>query len=363
MKFLVLSYNSVLFHDEVANAICERMKFYGHECNCRDLEEYSSETPDNEYVGIRFNKQTLVDYSDKLKSHNARNVSSSFFFSVTYAKHIYEDFTANAYDAIICTNIFSALAASYVKNKYCRSVSVYVVSTEYTYCPFYDELDVNRIFISSAAIKHEYTDRGISEEKLVCSGIPVEYRYSNGMTKDEARMILGLPCDRFICVIFADNDSFSNIYDFIDIILERPLSGYDIIVYAGNNHKLRNGITERYYKYQNICALGFTDKVHLYMKSADLIITNPNGISSTKVMVMRTPLLLINPKHGSETYNFRSLIELGVAIGGRDTQEIVFGFESVLINEKVRDLLVYNQNRYINASSADDICNSIFNDF
>ena len=370
MKFLVLSCNTGQGHNSAAKAVCERLTHLGHECDFKDTLRYCSKSV-SESICNSYDKIVLhtprafgigYKYSKSIIYKGGKKKSAVYALNMSYSKRLYRDIIKNKYDAVICTHVFPAQSVTHAKHKHGLDVPVYVIATDYSLSPFYDELDVTKFFVSMKEVVHEYTDRGIPEEMIVPSGIPVSERFSLDISKSDAREILGLPSDRFICLIMSGSMGFGNIYELIDKIIERPVSGYDIIVITGNNTKLRMGITEKYSHYSNIGAIGYTDKVHLFMKSADLIITKPGGLSSTEAMVCGVPLILTNPIPGCETENYRLLTDLGAAIGGKEIDKAVYGFESVLINKKVGDELVYHQKKYINANSTKTICECILND-
>lgn len=370
MKFLVLSCNTGGGHNSAAKAVKEKMLSLGHECEIKDALAFGSKmlssgvctsydkivlhTPRTFGVGYRYSK-SIVYKGGKRKS-------AVYAVNMTYSKKLYNFITQNKFDAVVCTHVFPAQAMTHIKHKYALTVPIYVVATDYSFSPFYDELDVNRFFVSMKEVKHEYTERGISEEKIIPSGIPVSDRFTLPISKKQAREELCLDKESFLCVIMSGSMGFGNVYDLIDGILKKELSGYQILVIAGNNTKLRDTINEKYANEKNISAIGFTDKVHLYMKACDLIITKPGGLSSTEAMVCNVPLLLTSPIPGCETENYDTLTRLGLAYAGKSAEKAVEIFEKVLANPESVLSVVENQSARINKNSAQIICESILND-
>lgn len=370
MKFLVLSCNTGQGHNSAAKAICERLAYLGHEYDFKDTLKYCSKSV-SEAICRSYDKIVLhtpkafgvgYRYSKSIVYKGGKKKSAVYAMNMSYSKRLHRDILKNKYDAVICTHVFPAQAVTHAKHKHGLDIPVYVVATDYSFSPFYDELDVNKFFVSMKEVVHEYTERGIPEDRIVPSGIPVSERFSVDISKNDARDLLGLPKDRFICLMMSGSMGFGNIYQLIDKIIERPVSGYDILVITGNNSKLRNGVNEKYGDYSNIGAIGYTDKVHLFMKASDLVVTKPGGLSSTEAMVCGVPLILTSPIPGCETENYRLLTTLGTAIGGKETDDAVFGFESVLINNHVGEHLVYNQRKFVNKNAAADICSTILDD-
>lgn len=368
MKFLVLSCNTGQGHNSAARAIREKFLFLGHECEIKDALKYSSDAL-SKGVSSSYNKIVLhsprafgAGYNlSKSQTYTGGAKSALYAVNMTYSKKLYQDVTKENYDAIICTHIFPAQALTHAKHKYGLNIPVFFVATDYCYYPYCDELDITEFFIASESVIDKYTERGIPKEKLFATGIPVSERFSADIPKNLAKAALGLPDDRFLCLIMCGSMGFGNIYKLIDKMLQTPSDNFDIIVLAGNNHKLRDGINETYHSYSNVGTIGFTDEVHLYMKASDVVITKPGGLSSTEAMVCGVPLILTKPIPGCESDNYKILTEMGTALDGRKTDQAAFSFECVLYNENVRNSLVLNQMKYINKYASKTICERIIN--
>ncbi len=367
MKFLVLSCNTGQGHNSAAKAICEKFISLGHECVVKDALEYASKIV-SDGISESYNKIVLhtpkafgAGYRlSKAAVYNPGDIKSvAYGANMFYSKKLCNDIIEEGYNSVICTHVFAAQALTHAKHKHGLTVPTYVVATDYSFCPFSDELDMDNYFVSMKEVLSEYTSRGIPSEKIVPSGIPVSERFAQDFSKEEARDVLRLQKDRFLCVIMSGSMGYGNVYKLIDGIVEKPVHDYDILVIAGNNTKLLKGINEKYEEFSNIAAIGYTDKVHLYMKAADLIITKPGGLSSTEAMVSNVPIILTKPIPGCETENYDTLTKYGLAIGGKNVDEAVMGFVQVMLNETVRADLIINQNRYINKNASEIICRCV----
>ena len=175
----------------------------------------------------------------------------------------------------------------------------------------------------------------------------------------EAAIELGLDTDKKTCLIMSGSMGYGNIYDLIDRILHENISDLQIIVIAGKNKKLKKGIDTEYNDDLRVKCIGYTDKVNLYMKASDVLITKPGGLSSTEAMVSNIPLILTKPIPGCETENFRLLTKLGCALPGTKPKEAAFAVKSVLTDTSVSEKLIAMQNRYISKDSAKTIAECV----
>ena len=371
MKILILSCNTGAGHNSAAMAVTEMMIKMGHECVSKDALSYASgyfskgvsgsynsivlHTPKAFGVGYRYCKRKTY--------RPGRAKSASYAINMLYSKKLYLDILRDGYDAVLCTHVFAAQALTHVKHKHGLNVPIYVIATDYSFCPYYDELDMNKYFISLDCIKQDYLSRSIPNDKIIPSGIPVSDKFTMNLTRQQARAEIRLYNDRFICLIMSGSMGFGNVCGFIDKILEYDDDdSFDIIVIAGNNVKLQREINVRYAQNENVSVIGFTDKVHLFMKAANVVVTKPGGLSSTEAMVSNVPMILINPIPGVETENYELLTKLGVAAGGASLFNAVSAFKEILRDSGLGYQIMTNQQKYINSNAAKVICENVLSD-
>ena len=367
MKVLVLSCNTGQGHNSAANAIKEKFIKLGHTCDIEDALSYRSEMF-SKGISASYNKLVLhtptafgagYKLSKTQTYKEGRPKSAVYAVNMSYSKDLYKNIIDMQYDAVVCTHIFPAQALTHAKHKHGLRIPIYFVATDYCYYPFCDELDIDKYFVASEHIIPEYISRGIDKKSIVASGIPVADKFISDMPKFTARAELGLSPDRFICLIMSGSMGFGNISELIFEILKTPSRNFDIFVITGNNHVLKRRINEDFHKHSNVGALGYTDKVHLYMRASDLVITKPGGLSTTEAMVSNVPLILTKPIPGCESDNYKLLTKIGAALKGKTIDQAVFSFQSTLYNENVANEVMYSQRMNINPYAADTICNTI----
>ena len=364
MKVLILSCNTGQGHNSAAKAIMESVIESGGDCVIKDALSYASEKY-SKRICESYNK--IVLYTPKAFGAGYRLCktipsggsikSLAYISNMLCCKRLYDEIIAESFDAVICTHVFAGQAMTHIRHKYSLDIPVYIVSTDYSFCPFFNELDVDMYFIPMREILYEFTERRIPECKLLPTGIPVSKRFSAELDKISARKALSLDESRKLCLIMSGSMGYGDIYGLIDEIKNRALSGVSIIVIAGNNEKLKNGISEKYAQTSGISAIGFTDKVDLYMKACDVVVTKPGGLSSTEAMVSNIPLVLTKPIPGCETENFELLTGLGVAVGAKHPSEAADKIEALLLSENAREKMILMQKRYICRESAGNIVN------
>lgn len=370
MKILVLSCNTGAGHNSAAIAVRDMMIKMGHECVSKDALSFASEYFSK---GVSESYNSIVMHTPKAFGFGYRMCkkqtykpghlkSASYALNMMYSKRLYLEILREGYDAVICTHVFAAQSITHVKHKHGLRVPIYVVATDYSFCPYYDELDMNKYFISHESIKRDYIIRGIPEEKVVASGIPVSDKFLSDISRAKARAELGLYTDNFLCLLMTGSMGFGNICGLINEIIEKVDGNYDIIVVTGNNYKLKREIETKYKHLKNVCPIGYTDKIHLYMRACNLVVTKPGGLSSTEAMVSNVPLILTMPIPGVETENYELLTELGVAIGGQNFMMAAYCFKDILNDSGLGYQVMAKQQDNINRDAAKTICEHVLRD-
>ena len=141
----------------------------------------------------------------------------------------------------------------------------------------------NLYFVGSKETKIELMGKGVLEEKILISGIPVKQAFKNlkiiKEKKQKELLIMGgglglIPGIEDILKTFNENDSIN------------------VTLICGKNKEMFNKMKE---KFPNINVVGFTNDVHKYMNKADLIITKSGGITTFEAIHALCPLYIIHP--------------------------------------------------------------------
>lgn len=156
-------------------------------------------------------------------------------------------------------------------------------------------------FVGSKNTKNTLISKGIPSEKIVISGIPVKpvFKEGNGSKKaaDTKKVLimgggLGLiPSSGKLLEKLGENKSIQ------------------VTVITGKNEKLYLKLKR---KYPDIEVIGYTDKVHEYMKKADIIITKSGGITTFEAINCETPLYIIKPFLSQELGNAEFIESLNI---------------------------------------------------
>ena len=239
----------------------------------------------------------------------------------------------NHYDAIVSVHIFGSMLVTEARKKYGVTIPHYAVNTDYALCPGSDMVDARRTFIAAEQMRAAYLGIGLPDESVITSGIPVREEFFRVPDKQTARRNLGLPEQSKVVLLFTGSIGCGKLHRKAPILERKLPNDTHFVIICGNNRRLYNRL-------KKICGpnttiLGYTDRVPEYMAAADLCVTKPGGLSTTEMMVVGLPMVLILAVPGCETRNMEHFVALDVAVGTDDWNEAVF-LSAQLINDDYR---------------------------
>ena len=120
----------------------------------------------------------------------------------------------------------------------------------------------------------------------------------------------------------------------------RPNQTIRFIVICGTNEALYLRFLKKYAS-QGVTVVGYTNRMHLYMKASVLYVTKPGGLSSTEAAVMGVPILHVSPIPGCETCNalFFENHGMSLALKKLDPQQISYAMRTLGWSELRRQMV------------------------
>lgn len=362
MKVLILSCGTGGGHNSAALAIKEALSEKNIEA---DFVEYLSII--NDKLKDRVNKI----YIDSTKGngeafkiayklgelYQKTNLTSPIYeVSRIHKEKLYKYIVENNYDYVVATHLFPAEALTAIKKEH--PIKFIAVATDYVCIPFWEETNPDYFIIPSEDLKQDFISKGISKEKLIPLGIPVAKAYSSEYEKDKCKDELNLNKHEKYILILTGSMGFGNIMDMLREMLEK-IDSVNFIIATGKNNKLLDEICKTYEGNSRILAIPFTTKLDLYMKSSEIILTKPGGLTTTEIAVLNKPFIHTNPIPGCENYNANFFEERNMAIKCTSLDEIIIAVKKLLENQNLQNEMINNQSKYINKNSSKEIAELI----
>ena len=202
----------------------------------------------------------------------------------------------------------------------------------------------------------EFVKKGVPEEKLVPTGIPVSARFRTHASKEEAREQLGLPQGKTIYLVMTGSMGFGNAADIGKALLQR---GGAVCLLGGNNRKMKDGLRKQFGENPRMMVLDFTDQVSLYMDACDVVLTKPGGLTSTEAAVKNVPLVHTAPIPGCETINAKFFLKRGMSLCGMDPGRAAAAAFRLAQDKELQERMKEAQRREVNPFAADEICDRV----
>src|SRR5206468_10221275 len=180
---------------------------------------------------------------------------------------------------------------------------------------------IDRYCVAAAEVRHEYIARGIPEERIVVTGVPVRAEFAQPADAAAARAALGLSLEMPVILAMAgSHGALGRLHDVARALrgLRRPLQG---LVVAGRDEGLRSALA-RLTDGTPVRTLGYVEDVRRLMAAADLLVTKAEGMTLAEAMAAETPLLLYGSLPGQERRNERFAARAGIALVARRHAEL-----------------------------------------
>lgn len=362
MEALILTCSTGGGHNAAAYAVAEALTLRGH--GAKVLDPYSlvgerlAKTVGGTYVRMVQISPRLFGIVYKIGDTYRRLPVKSPVYAINgrMAKHLARYFRENKTDVVLCSHVFAAEMLTYMRRHNMNIPKTVFIATDYTCVPFTEETNCDYYIVPSQDLNDEYIRRGIPEEKLVISGIPVRKAIRDKMSKDEARAALGFDCHSKYYIISGGSMGAGKLKTAIRV-LEPTLEWEDrrLIVLCGNNEGLMETLEGRYGDNPRITLLPSTSDMPTYLHACDIFIGKPGGLSSTECAAARVPTIFISPIPGCETYNSKFFGGRGMALTVKNVGRGLIPAIRKLENESCVEKMRRQQEKYISGLGAEDI--------
>ncbi|MBQ8683291.1 MAG: hypothetical protein IJ518_02095 [Clostridia bacterium] len=324
MRVLILSANTGGGHNSAAKAVGEAFRRLGHEYEITDALSFLSETV-SEVLSKGHNN--LYRYLPGLfgvgyrfaENHSPRLLYESM---APGAKRLSQFIKNGDFDVAVCTHVFAAMMITEGYKKYDLHIPQYFVSTDYTCYPGVSTVDVEAVFMPAEGLRQEFLDGGVQEERLVAiNGIPISHIFSVPPLQEEARHRLGLPQEGRVVLLCCGSMGCGNMHSVAPDFVRQLPEDVTFVVICGHNVRAYQQLTEM--ALERTVVVGFTNQIVDYMAAADICVSKPGGLSTTELLSVKVPMVLLLAVPGCESRNMDFLVGQKLAVRADDWDEAV----------------------------------------
>jgi processive 1,2-diacylglycerol beta-glucosyltransferase len=243
---------------------------------------------------------TELGYKEHIITRFARKIENRFFGSF----YSYLDLAKPT--QVITTHF---LPISLLKDRK-RDFKFSAVITDYYPHSLWVSSQVDEYFVASGCVKQVLYQKGIREENITITGIPIK------------PTIPHRPAALFTVLILSGAGGVGDLSSIIRS-LEIFAGKIQIIVNTGLNRKLQLKLEqEARLSRSEIKVIGFTDTIYEYYAISDVVITKPGGLTVTECLAFGLPLLMINAIPGQEEENAKFVVDNKAGIMVQDINNI-----------------------------------------
>ena len=361
MKVLLLSCSTGEGHNHCAQAVREALDKRGHQTEFLDmlrlfgepgplniesaLNAISSRAP--ELFGVMYRAGAM---------YSATNVTSPVYLAnIRHAKQLRDLIEARGYDAVVCSHLFPMETLTYIRKHYTLRAKCYGVLSDYTCIPFLTETALDLYMVPHREVLEECVKNGIDREKLAATGMPVSAQFCGEIEKRAAREALSLPPDQRIYLIMTGGIGCGDAVTLCKTILKLPSDDALLLVLVGRNEELKTAAQTAFQGQENVRAVPFTDKVALYMRAADALLSKAGGISSSEAAALRVPLVHTMAIPGVETLNAQFFARHGMSFFASSPDEAARCADRLIFDPKTADQMLKAQRENVPTDGADRI--------
>ncbi len=244
-------------------------------------------------------------------------------------------------DVIFCTHFYAGVALTDLKLVYDLPCKTVITNLDYVNSPFWEGcVGVDHFVIPNEDFIAECVEEGFKEIQLLPFGLPVDERTLQATEKSLAREQLGLENDVFtVMVMFGGGHWKGGFKIFKNIVkaLEKKGQKAQVIMINGKDKSGFDKVAKmKFADNVKVTNVGFTDKVPLYMSSADMIVNKFGGTSLTEMLNQGLPMLITEKIPAQEKYNLIYMKSKGVAMSFKNKKQLTEGLYKIMDDEALR---------------------------
>jgi len=190
--------------------------------------------------------------------------------------------------------------------------------------------------VAAEETKARLVARGAPAENVVATGIPIAAKFGQRPDPKKVRRALGLRDDLPTVLVLSGGFGMGPVAGIVSE-LDKVDHALQAVVVTGRNEELRRDLAAQDRKHPTH-VLGFASNMHELMAASDLIITKPGGLTTSEVLAMGKPLLIVNPIPGQEAANSDFLLERGAAAKANRVEDLPYRLGQLLGSKRLADL-------------------------
>jgi processive 1,2-diacylglycerol beta-glucosyltransferase len=266
----------------------------------------------------------------KFRRHSARMTAAKFV----------KEMLAFQPDVLLCPHFLPLEILGGVQTRIRRRKRIFPLTacivTDFEAHALWMEPCANLFCVAAEETKARLVARGIENEKVVVTGIPIAQKFSGRVNAAAIRAEHKLSDAVPILLVLGGGFGMGPVGEILRELnkVETPLQ---VLVVCGRNDVLRKKLSAIEHRHTTR-VLGFVTNMHELMSVSDLILTKPGGLTTSEAMAVGRPLMILNPIPGQEAANSDFLLEKGAAVKVNCLEDLPFKLGQLLNSKKLAQM-------------------------
>ncbi|MDD2679464.1 MAG: glycosyltransferase [Candidatus Omnitrophica bacterium] len=235
-------------------------------------------------------------------------------------------------DMVVCTQAFPCGMVAGYKKTYQVDLPLIAVLTDYVPHSYWIYDAVDCYITPSEDVSLRLIKKGVPERKVKALGIPFDPKFNATLDKNSIFAKHKLSPDLPTILIMGGGQGLGPIKTIVRS-LEKVGRAIQEIIVTGTNRKLYNALKRKIKKYKNkILVFGYTQNINELMSIADIVISKPGGVTTSEVLSLAKPMIIVKPLPGQEANNTAYLTQKEAALKVEDAKTINLIIEELFKN-------------------------------
>ncbi len=339
MKLLLVSVSVGAGHVRAADAVAEALALSAPDAEIRHIDALQYVTPllrtlyIDGSIGLVNCAPSLYGWIYRRSDRSDGRSPFSDWLQGTQARRLRRAVAAFAPDAILATHFLPPRVLGGRRGH----PPIDVLVTDFDFHRLWLAPATRRFFVATASVTEKMTGIGIDAERIRVTGLPVAPGFARPV--DRARVLGDLGLDPAVPAILVTTGG-AGIATLLRtvrrlIALPPPLQ---VIAVAGRNEALRRELEcLPVGRGATLKVTGFVENMHELMRSADVVVAKPGGLTVAECLASGTAAVFVEPIPGQEEANADFVDRKGAGIHARDADRLVDAVGRLLVDPDLRD--------------------------
>ncbi|MDD5027352.1 MAG: glycosyltransferase [Candidatus Omnitrophica bacterium] len=237
-------------------------------------------------------------------------------------------------EVVVCTQAFPCGMVAGYKKTYRADLPLIAVLTDYVPHSYWIYDAVDCYITPSDEVSSRLIKKGVPAQKIKSLGIPFDPKFNTALDKNNIFSKYKLSPGLATILIMGGGQGLGPIKTIVKS-LEKVNRDIQEIIVTGTNKKLHNSLRRKIKKYKKkIVVFGYAQNINELMAIADIVVSKPGGVTTSEVLSLGKPMIIIKPLPGQEASNTAYLTQKEAALEIKEPDKINLVIEDLLRNHQ-----------------------------